>query len=168
VHSDVWGLAPLILYNGFQYFVIFIDNFSITTWLYLLKSKNEVFNCFEEFVNRVQTQYNGKIKTFRSDNEIEFVNNKFLNLFRDKEIIHQTTCINTPEQNDISERKNKHLLEVTRALLFQNNIPKVYWSDAILNANYLINRLPSAPLGNKIPLEVLFQRKNNINHLRIF
>jgi hypothetical protein len=52
--------------------------------------------------------------------------------------------------------------------LFQNNVPKVYWSDAILNANYLINRLPSAPLGNKIPLEVLFQRKININHLRIF
>jgi Integrase core domain/GAG-pre-integrase domain len=168
VHSDVWKSAPLISYNGFKYFVIFIDDFSRTTWLYLLRSKDEVFNCFEEFINRVQTQYNGKIKTFRSDNGTEFVNNKFSNLFRDKGIIHQTTCINTPEQNGVSERKNRHLLEVTRALLFQNNVPKVYWSDAILNANYLINRLPSAPLGNKIPLEVLFQRKININHLRIF
>jgi hypothetical protein len=176
VHSDVWRSAPLISYNGFKYFVIFIDDFSKTTWLYLLKSKDDVFNCFEEFVNRVQTQYNGKIKTFHSDNIIEFVNNKFSNLLiinsqtclKIKEIIHQTTCINTSEQNGVSERKNRHLLEVTRALLFQNNVPKVYWSDAILNANYLINRLPSTPLGNKIPLEVLFQRKININHLRIF
>jgi len=83
VHFDVWGPAPLISYNGFKYFVIFIDDFSRTAWLYILKSKDEVFNCFEEFVNRIQTQYNEKIKNFRSDNGTEFVNNKFSNLFRD-------------------------------------------------------------------------------------
>jgi IS30 family transposase len=81
------GTGPLILYNGFKYFVIFIDHFPRTTWLYLLKSK-EVFNFFEEFVNRVKTHYNGKIKTFRSDNGIEFVNNKFSNIFRDKKKLY--------------------------------------------------------------------------------
>jgi hypothetical protein len=46
IHSDVWGPASTISYNGFRYFVIFIDDFSISTWLYLLKSKDEVFNYF--------------------------------------------------------------------------------------------------------------------------
>jgi GAG-pre-integrase domain len=37
IHSDVWGPAPVESYNGFRYFVIFIDDFSRTTWIYLLK-----------------------------------------------------------------------------------------------------------------------------------
>ena len=75
---------------------------------------------------------------------------------------------NTPEQNGVSERKNRHLLEKTKSLLFQNNVPKEYWSDAILTATYLINRLPSTILQNKSPREIIFERKINIEHLRVF
>jgi hypothetical protein len=54
------------------------------------------------------------------------------------------------------KEKNRHLLEKkTRALLQQTNVPKCFWSDAILSANYLINRLPSSVLNDKIPLEIL-------------
>jgi GAG-pre-integrase domain len=44
IHSDVWGPALVESFNGFKYFVIFIDDFSRTTWLYLLKNKSEVFS----------------------------------------------------------------------------------------------------------------------------
>jgi hypothetical protein len=66
------------------------------------------------------------------------------------------------------KEKNRHLLEVTRALLFQTNIPKIFWSDTILSATYLINRLPSAKLKNQSPLEILYQRKISLEHLRVF
>jgi Integrase core domain/GAG-pre-integrase domain len=168
VHSDVWGPAPIASYNEFKYFVTFIDDFSRATWLFLLKIKDEVFDYFQEFLNRIENQFNTTIKIFRSDNRTEFKNNKFNELVKLKGIIHQTTCVNTPEKNGVSKRKNRHLLEVTRALLFQNNIPKVFWSDAILSATYLINRLPSIKLKNKSPLEILYQRTINIEHLRIF
>jgi transposase InsO family protein len=122
--------------------------------------KDEVFNCFQEFNNRIENQYNGKIKVFRSDNGTEFINNKFMNFCKEKGIIHQTSCVNTPQQNGVFERKNRHLLEKkTRALLQQTNVPKHFWSDAVLNANYLINRLPSSVLNDKIPLEIL-DKKN--------
>jgi hypothetical protein len=97
VHSDVWGPAPICSYNGFKYFVIFIDDFSKATWMYLLKSKEEVFNYFVEFSNYVENQFNTKIKIFRSDNDTEFTNNNFKDFFLNKEIFHQTTCINTPQ-----------------------------------------------------------------------
>ena len=93
IHSDVWGPALIISYNGFKYFVLFIDVFSRTTWFYLVKSKDEVFL---EFVNCVENQFNAKIKIFTSDNGTEFVNNNFANLLKQKGIIHQTTCIDTP------------------------------------------------------------------------
>jgi hypothetical protein len=82
--------------------------------------------------------------------------------------LHQTTCINTPEQNGISERKNRHILEVTRSLLFQTNVPKRFWSEAVLTAVHLINRLPSIVLKNKSPLEILNKRKSKLDHLRVF
>jgi GAG-pre-integrase domain len=51
IHSDVCGPAPIDSYNNFMYFVTFIDDYSRTTWIYLLKAKNEVFSCFQEFFN---------------------------------------------------------------------------------------------------------------------
>ena len=71
-------------------------------------------------------------------------------------IIHQTTCTYTPQQNVVAERKNRHLLEVTRALLLTTSVPKSHWGDALLTATYLINRTPSRVLDFKRPLEVLF------------
>jgi GAG-pre-integrase domain len=46
VHSDVWGPTPITSYNEFKYFIIFIDDFSRATWLFLLKTKDEVFDYF--------------------------------------------------------------------------------------------------------------------------
>jgi len=56
----------------------------------------------------------------------------------------------------VAERKNRHLLEVTRSLMFQMNVPKYLWSEAVLTAAYLINRMPSRVLGMKSPAELLF------------
>ena len=69
------------------------------------KQKNEVLFKFQEFTNFVENQYNTIIKTLRSDNGTEYVNKIFSDFLKQKEILHQTTCINTPEQNGISERK---------------------------------------------------------------
>ncbi|RVW35073.1 Retrovirus-related Pol polyprotein from transposon TNT 1-94 [Vitis vinifera] len=58
-------------------------------------------------------------------------------------IVHLSSCVDTPQQNGIAERKNRHLLEVARSLMFSMNVPKLFWGQAILTAAYLINRMPS-------------------------
>jgi hypothetical protein len=83
-------------------------------------------------------------------------------------MIHQITCVYTPQQNGVSERKNRHLFEMTRTILFQNNISKIFWSEVILTSVYLINRLPSAILNFKSPFEVLHGRKTSLDHLKVF
>jgi Integrase core domain/GAG-pre-integrase domain len=98
IHSDVWGPAPIESYDNFKYFVTFIDDFSRATWLYLLNSKAKVFSIFKEFVNLVSTQYNTQVKILRTDNGTEYVNKNFRNFLNDSRIIHQTTCVGTPEK----------------------------------------------------------------------
>ena len=76
---------------------------------------------------------------------------------KEKGILYQCTCRETPWQNGIAKRKNKHLLEVARAIMFSMNVPKYLWCDAILTASYLINRMPTRVLQFQTPLHSLKQ-----------
>ncbi|GJT84700.1 ribonuclease H-like domain-containing protein [Tanacetum coccineum] len=51
-----------------------------------------------------------------SDNGTEFVNNKLAVFYKEKGIIHETSCAHTPQQNGILERKHRHLLNMARGL----------------------------------------------------
>ena len=62
-------------------------------------------------------------------------------------ILHQTSCVDTPSQNRVAERKNRHLLEIARGLLFQMHVPKHFWVDVVSTACFLINRMPSSVLN---------------------
>ena len=81
VHSDVWG--PFFeSFDGYKYFVTFIDDFSRVTWLYLLKSKSEVVEAFMDFHNLVKNHFDSKIQTLRSDNGSEYMSTTHDKIFK--------------------------------------------------------------------------------------
>ena len=121
------------------------------------------------FVTMVQTQFTHKVKTIRFDNALEFTkSDTALDFFTSNGILHQTSCIQTPQQNGVVERKHKHLLEVSRALLFQSKFPLRFWGDCVLTATHIINRLPTLLLQNKSPFQVLHGKVPSYHHLGVF
>ena len=71
----------------------------------------------------IHTQFEKKIQVLRSDNGEKFVNKSMQDFFRENGLIHQTSCPNTPQQNGVAERKNRKLLEMTRAMIFDAQVP---------------------------------------------
>ena len=96
------------------------------------------------------------------------MNKEFQSFLLGEGILHQTSCPDTPPQNGVAERKNRHLLEVTRSLMHTMNVPKFLWSEAVLTAIHLINRMPSRVLGMKSPCEMLFGKNEFLVPPRVF
>ncbi|RVW24085.1 Retrovirus-related Pol polyprotein from transposon RE1 [Vitis vinifera] len=103
----------------------------------------------------IETQYNANVQVLCSDNGGDYHISDLQKYLEGHGIIHQTTCSNTPQENGVAERKNRHLLEVVRASLIVAKIPISYWGEAITSAAYLINRVPSSSINFQTPLQAL-------------
>lgn len=124
----------------------------------------EVENVFKEFYKMVEHQFLTKISSLHTNNGTKYFNEHLWNFLREKDIHHQSTYIDTPQQNGITKRKKKHLLEVARAIMFLMHVPKYLWGDVVLIASYLINRMPTHVLKYNTPLDCFnfFFRIKNI------
>ena len=173
IHSDVWGPSQEVSIHDHRWFLVLIDDCTRFTWVFLMKKKSEVSQIIPYFINFVQQQFDTKVKGLRIDNARDFDNHVLKNFFSSEGIIHETSCVYTPQQNGVSERKIGHISEKARALLLDSNVPVTLWSKAVLTATQLINRLPTPSCENDSPLNRLQKfypnvtLKNNLI-LRIF
>ena len=128
--------------NKCKYFLTIVDDHSRVVWTYLMPSKIHTSSNIKTFCAYVKNHFNTTIKTIRTDNGTEFLNETLRSCFTTHGILHQTSCPNTPQQNARVERKHRHLLEMARAIQFQAYFPIHFWGYIILAATYLINRIP--------------------------
>ena len=168
LHIGIWGPYPHSTCEGAKYFLTIVDDCSRATWVHLMANKSNVFPLLTAVVIFVKAQFGATVKTIHSDNGLESKDQAALLFYRDEGILHQTTCVDTPQQNGIVERKHQHLLQVSRALMFQSQLPVKYWGEAILTATYLVNGMPTTILHNQTPFEILYHTKPHYEHLRTF
>lgn len=83
----------------------------------------------------------------RSDNGTEYTSDQFKNFCEVAGIEHQLTTAYTPHQNGASERKNRTIMEMSRCMLHEQELPKIFWAEAINTAVFLLNRLPTKPVN---------------------
>ena len=155
LHCDVWGPSRTPSISGHRYYIVFVDDYTRVSWVYLLCDRSKVVTTVTHFITEVVTQYSTTPKILRTDNALEFVQASLRTFCANRGIIHQTTCPHTSQPNGIAERKHRQLLDITRTLLIEMHVPSYLWSDALMTMKNLQNRLPSAPLGGAIPLHRL-------------
>jgi hypothetical protein len=80
-----------------------------------MKSKAETRTYLRNFITYVKNQFSISFETIRSDNGLEFCMDDF---YAANGILHQKTCVESPKQNYVVERKHRHILKVTGSILF--------------------------------------------------
>ena len=76
-----------------------------------MKNRSELFSHFSAFCAEIQTQFHISVQTLRSDNAKEYLSKPFQSFMLQHKILHQTSCVETPSQNGVAERKNRHCLK---------------------------------------------------------
>eukprot|EP00253_Pinus_taeda_P035800 PITA_35800 len=109
------------------------------TWIYFLKKKDEMFSWFRHFKSLIENQIKKKIKILRTNNGTEYESNEFHDFCKEASIKRETTTPYTHEQNGVAERKNRTILEVDRAKLHDQRLPKFIWAEAASTAVYVQN-----------------------------
>lgn len=146
IHCDIWGPSPIESLQNFIYYVVILDDFSRFNWFYPLRFKSDFYGIFLLFQSHVENQFNKKIEVFQSDGGSEFTSNQFKAQLIKCGIKHQIYCPHTPQQNDLTERKHRHLTELSLSMMFHSHVPLRYWVKKFYTANYLCNLLLSISL----------------------
>ena len=165
IHFDIWGPISIKSIHGHSYFLTAVDDFSRYTWLTLMKTKAETRQHIVDFITLIENQFSCQVKIIRSDNGLEFLMPTF---YSSKGILHQRSCVETPQQNARVERNHQHILNIVRALLFQSNLPKQFWSYVAIHAVFIINRVTSPIIDNNTPYFLLHKQSPDLNQLKIF
>jgi transposase InsO family protein len=168
IHSDVCGPMPSSSISGYVYYVSFIDDYSRKTWIYFLKTKDEVFNKFKEFKALIENLSEKKIKILRSDNGEEYTSKEFVNFGKDVGIKRELTTPYNPQQNGVAEWKNITILEVVKTMIHDQDLPMCLWAKAAMAAIYVRNQVSHSALGLKTPEEMFTGKKPEVSHLKIF
>lgn len=168
IHADTCGPMEEVSVGGSRYFVILKDDYSNFRYVYFVKAKHEVKNCLQDFINKAENVTGNRIKVFRTDNGLEFVNKEVKEMFSKGGIIHQTTVPYTPEQNGKAERDNRTLVEAARTMLHAKKLPKRLWAEAVNTAAYVLNRTGKSKESGRSPFEVWTNKSFDIHRLQTF
>ena len=168
VHADVWGPTQVSSLGGSHYYVTFIDDATRKTWVCCIKRKSDVFDTFKKWKALVENETGKSLKCLKSDNGGEYCSKEFDNYCSYNGIRRVKTVPGTPQENGVSERMNRAIMERARSMRLHAGLPLQFWADAVDTAIYLINRGPSSALDGGIPEEAWTGKKVNYSFLKTF
>ena len=121
IHTDICGPLNVKSVDGFDSFIIFIDDFSCYGYIYPRHDRSEALEKFKVYKAEVENQLNAKIKVVRSDRGGEYygrhapygqIPGPFAKFLSENGIIAQYSMPGEPQQNGVAECRNRTLMEM--------------------------------------------------------
>ena len=159
VHSDLSGTIRIPNQNKFNYYVTYTDDYSRYTVTFLMQSKTQTLDTFIEYQKKIELVTGCKIKCFRTDGGLEYMNHSFSDKLIEFGITKQTTCPSSPQQNAVAERINRTLTDMVISFFKSSGLSTNLWPYAVLYATRMKNLLPHSSIDYKIPFELFFNKK---------
>nr|GEV23304.1 hypothetical protein [Tanacetum cinerariifolium] len=109
-----------------------------------------------------------KVKIIRCDNRGEFRNKEMNDFCSRKRIKRELNNARTPQQNGVTKRRNRTLIEAARTMLADAKLPVTFWAEAVNTACYVQNRVLVNKSQNKTSYELFNGRTPAIGFLKPF
>jgi hypothetical protein len=168
LHIDTVGPSWVRSMGGKWYVLVIVDDYSRYSWVFLLESKDQVFEHFRLLALRLNNENPNCLKAIPSDSGTEFRNASFDGFCREHGIEQQFSVPRVPQQNGVVERKNHTPIEMARTMLDEHGTHRRFWADAISTACYVSNRIFLRSILLLTPFELRFGRKSSVSHFRPF
>ena len=154
IHVDLWGPYHHECLSGAWFMVTIVDDYSRATWTYLISNKSQALIILTSFAQMASVHFHNQyclsiLSCLTWDSPSEE-----LCVYSSKKWCRRTQA-QAPAQ-------------LARALLFQSQLPKIFYDHALFMAIHLENRLRSSLLSWKTPYEVLYGHPPGCTSLRCF
>uniref|UniRef100_A0A6N2MTR1 Integrase catalytic domain-containing protein n=1 Tax=Salix viminalis TaxID=40686 RepID=A0A6N2MTR1_SALVM len=177
IHMDICGPFPMVAWNGQQYFITFIDDFSRYGYVYLISEKSQSLDVFKSYKAEVENQLSKNIKSVRYDHGGEYYGRydgsgeqrpgPFAKFLDECGIVPQYTMPGSPTMNGVAERRNRTLKDMVRSMISHSTLPESLWGEALKTATYILNRVPTKAT-TKNPYELWTGKKPSLKHLHVW
>ena len=155
-------------HDGYNSYLLIVDYHTRYLWVFLTKNKAPPLKVVTQFLSTYGLK--DGIRTIRTDQGGELArSNAFRKVLDTAGYSLEITGSDNSSQNSIAERPHRTLGDMVRAGLENSGLHPKFWSDALLHAAHIKNRLPHAAFEHKhTPYEKLTGMKPDLTNLRIF
>lgn len=168
VHSDLCQL-PVKSLTGARYMMTFLDEYTNIGFIYFMKSKDEAIDCFKHFVQWSERSTGNKLRKVRSDNGVEYTNQRWSDFCVTNGIHHSMGPPHSPQLNGKAERFNRTILDRILPTLFHSNLPTRFWKDSARNSLAGLNVSPSrSNPGASSPASLWYEKPPSYVRMRTF
>nr|GFC72263.1 putative ribonuclease H-like domain-containing protein [Tanacetum cinerariifolium] len=126
LHMDLFGPTFVSSLNHKWYCLVVTDDFSMFTWTFFLRTKDETSSILRNFITEMENLKDHKVKIIKCDNGREFKNKEINELYTIKVIKREFSNARTPQQNEVAEKRNRTLIEAARTMLADAKLPVTF------------------------------------------
>ena len=169
VHTDLVGPINHVAFSGEKYFFIFTDNTTRMTETYTGTKKSDWLKCLKIYHSlcRTRSKEDHPIERLRSDYGSELQSHKADEWIQKEGITFEPSAPYSQEQNGVSERTGRTIMDMTRATILEGNIDDDLWPELVLAMTYVKNNRPTRAVQNLSPHEAYTHELPDLSHLRV-
>lgn len=172
VHSDIVVKMDLSYPDSYRYYCSFIIDHSRYTFIAFLRKKSDAGSAFRSVTKTIENRSSQILGSFKNKEAMILYTDgtkeyRKIGKSSNRTVENSTSLPNTPDLNGIAERSNRTLMEATRSLLCQANLPRCLWPFALKHAVLIRSRLPHMA-ATTTPFESFYNERPNFKHVRVF
>ncbi|KAF8823582.1 hypothetical protein HHX47_DHR10000187 [Lentinula edodes] len=170
VHIDLFGPARTPMRGGATYLMLCTDgksSFRVPHYL-TNKQKETGVKALHEYWIMAEKQTGKMLKIIRIDGGGELNNSLVDTYCTEHGIIIEKVPHDSSAANGVAEQAFRTIMEGTRTLLEEANLPYSFWGEASTMFIYTNNFVPLSRSPNTVPVEAWTRKRHDISHLRPF